>query len=95
MFRKMICNFTFESVKSQTVFQIGMDKRDFLIAAITVFIVLIISLLKENKVEIRSELSKRNTAVRWTAYLALILYIVIFGAYGTDYVPIDPIYANF
>lgn len=95
MFKKMICNFTFDSVRTQTVFKIGMDKHDFLIVAITVFIVFIISLLKENKVEVRCELSKRNTVIRWAVYLVMILYIVIFGAYGIGYVPIDPIYANF
>ncbi len=95
MFKKMVCNFTLETIKSPAVFKIGMDKYDFLIVAVTICIVFVISLLKENKVEIRSGLARRNLVIRWTAYFALILFIVIFGAYGSGYIPIDPIYANF
>lgn len=95
MFRKMLSDFSFASLRSQAIFQIGMDKHDFLIAAVTVLIVFIISLLKEKRVEIRCGLSERNIVLRWSAYFALILFIVIFGAYGSGYVPVNPIYANF
>ena len=95
MFKKMVFDFTLESVKNQSVFQLGMDKHDFLIVAVTVLIVFLISVLRENKVEIRAGLAKKAIWIRWMVYLALILYIVIFGAYGIGYLPIDPIYANF
>ena len=34
-------------------------------------------------------------AVRWTVFYALILFIIVFGAYGKGYIPVDPMYANF
>lgn len=95
MFKKMIENFTFDSVRTQEVFKLGTDKHDFLIAAIAVLIVFIISCLKEKKIGIRSGLSKKNIVLRWAVYFSLILFIVIFGAYGSGYVEIDPIYASF
>ena len=37
----------------------------------------------------------QNFNVRWVLGCALILAIVVFGAYGTGYVPVDPMYASF
>ena len=40
-------------------------------------------------------IAKRNVVIRWVAVYALIMFIIIFGAYGKGYVAVDPIYANF
>ena len=51
--------------------------------------------LKEKGINIREKVSKENIVVRWTLYYILILIIIVFGAYGFGYAPVDPIYANF
>ena len=71
------------------------DVYDLLIVLVTVIIVFIVSLLQERGMEIRQSLSKRPTWQRWCVWYALILFIIIFGAYGVGYTPIDPMYANF
>ena len=38
---------------------------------------------------------RQNFNVRWVLGCALILAIVVFGAYGAGYVPVDPMYASF
>ena len=53
------------------------------------------SLLNEKGICVREALQKKPTPVRWAVLYALILYIIIFGAYGVGYVPVDPMYANF
>lgn len=95
MFNKMITDFSIETVKNQEIFQIGMDKQDFFIVVITVLIIFICSILRENNINIRERLSGYNIVFRWITYLSLIMFIVIFGAYGTGYIPLDPIYGNF
>ena len=45
--------------------------------------------------EIRGSLNRKPTALRWAVWYALILFILIFGAYGVGYIPVDPMYANF
>ena len=67
----------------------------FIIVAVTVLIVFAVSLLKENNINVRGEIAKRHILVRWLVYYAIIMFIIIFGAYGRGYTPVDPIYANF
>ena len=44
---------------------------------------------------IRESIATKNIVIRWTLYFALIIMIVIFGAYGIGYIPVNPIYAEF
>lgn len=95
MFGRMVSGFTLASLRDGSVWQLGMDRQDFLIVLAAAAIVLVIGLLRERGISIRESLAKRPLYVRWPAYLSLILFTVVFGAYGAGYIPIDPIYANF
>lgn len=95
MFVEMITKFSFKFIQDGTIFKIGLDRHDFLIVAIMTIVIFIVSILKERGVNIRQEISKKNIVIRWTIYYALILTIIIFGAYGAGYVPVDPMYADF
>ena len=95
MFKKIFTDFTFATVKDGSLFTFGMDRHDFLIIAIAVLVIFIIGLLQEKGIHIRQALSKRPLPAQFAVYYGLILFIVIFGAYGRGYVPLDPIYAGF
>lgn len=74
---------------------LGLDKYDYLVIIIALLIIFIISLLKELNVDIREKIASKNIILRWTIYYLLIMSIIIFGAYGTGYLPVEPIYADF
>ena len=95
MFFNIIWGFSLSSFGDGTVFNVGMDKKDFLIAFIGVLIVLVNSIMKEKGTRPRKWLADRPVVFRWALCYGLILFVVIFGAYGAGYVPLDPIYANF
>ena len=95
MFKKIITDFSLDGQNIQSLFSLGMDKHDFLIAAIGVLIIFVISLLQENRIAVREQIARRGLIIRFSACYALIMFIIIFGAYGTGYVPVDPIYATF
>lgn len=95
MFFNMIQNFTLSAFKDGTVFTIGMDKKDFIVVFAGVMIVLINSIMKEKGCMPRKWLASCPLPLRWTICYGLILFAVVFGAYGIGYVPLDPIYANF
>ena len=94
MFGKMVTDFRFTGFFAQTA-EISFDRKDALITAITVMIVFAVSLMNEKGICLRAEIAKKPVALRWAIWYTLILYILIFGAYGTGYVPVDPMYANF
>ena len=95
MFRKMVTDFRLPKINEALLSQLGVDKHDLVIVLATVLIIFIISILRERGCDIRGRLIQKSPAIRWAVLYALILFIVIFGAYGHGYVPVDPIYANF
>ena len=95
MFGRMVTDFRFSSLNAAMLKELSIDGADFLIVGVTVLIVFVVSLLNEKGICVRESLQKKPTPVRWAVLYALILYIIIFGAYGVGYVPVDPMYANF
>ncbi len=63
--------------------------------AIALAVVFAVSLISEKGVDIRSSLKNKSVLIRWLLFYLLIMFIFAFGAYGPDYVPVDPIYAGF
>ena len=95
MFAKMVTDFRFSTISRELLATLETDPEDFLIVGVTVLIVLTVSLLKERGICIRQKLQTYPLAVRWTIWYGLLLFLLIFGAYGVGYVPVDPMYAVF
>lgn len=95
MFKKMLIDFNFTTLGSDLLKKLGVDVYDLAIVGVTLIIILLISVMNERGIVVRDALAKRNIVIRWAVLYALILFIVIFGAYGKGYIPVDPIYANF
>ena len=95
MFRKIFTDFTFAALLDGSFFTFGMDRYDWIVILVSLILILFIGLLQERGVRIREAISRKHIVVRFAIYYALIMFIVIFGAYGAGYVPVDPIYANF
>lgn len=95
MFKMILTNFSLAGFNLKTMEQLGLDAQDIGIVFVAIAIVFVISIRKEQGVKIRELLGKQHVAVRWAIMYGLILFIIIFGAYGLGYIPVDPIYANF
>ncbi len=95
MFKEMTTNFSFNLIKDGTILNLGIDKFDFRIVLIATIVIFIVSILKEKKIDIRESIAKKNIVLRWALYYSLIISILIFGAYGVEYTPVDPMYAQF
>ena len=95
MFRKMVTKFSWKTFTDGTLLHLGMDGYDYIIIGVTLVLVFIVSCMQEKKINIYENVAKRHVVVRYAIYYAVILFIIIFGAYGRGYVPVDPIYAKF
>ena len=58
-------------------------------------IVWIIGFLKEHGWDAREKILHASTPARWSVFLACAFALLLFGAYGTGYQPVDLIYAGF
>ncbi len=92
MFRTMVTDFSIPSLQE---LRVGLDRFDLLILVVSVLLVLIISILQENNIPLRKTISKKPVVLRWAIYYTAILAIILFGAYGVGYVPVEPMYAGF
>ncbi|MCR4924848.1 MAG: MBOAT family protein [Clostridiales bacterium] len=91
----LFTDFSLKTLFNGSIFNLGIDHYDLLILAVTLVIVFIVSFSKEKGKNVREEIAAKPIFVRWPIYIGLIVFIVVFGAYGGSYAPIDPIYANF
>lgn len=95
IFASIFTSFNIKDFFDGTLLTLGLDLCDFIIVIITLFIIFFISLLREKNISIREKIAEKPIVIRWAIYYALIFFILIFGAYGSNYEPIGPIYAEF
>ena len=92
MFRKMVTDF---SIPAPQDLALGLDRYDLLILVVAVLIVLMISILQEHGIPLRKKLAAVPVPLRWSIYYAALMAVILFGAYGIGYVPVEPMYAGF
>ena len=73
---------------------LGLTRWDYLVLIIAVLIILYVSLASRSK-SYREILLTKPLLVRYLAYFALIISILIFGAYGVGYDSSQFIYSQF
>lgn len=77
-----------------SIFTLGLEKKDFLVVSLAIFVVVIIDLL-QSKINLLEAFSEQNVLFRWGAYISILLIIIIFGSYGPAYSAQQFIYFQF
>jgi alginate O-acetyltransferase complex protein AlgI len=78
-----------------SLLQLGLDSKDFAMIAAGALVMLVVGIFHERGISIRTKIAGLHLPLRWAIYLAAVLIVVIFGAYGDGYLPVDPLYAGF
>lgn len=73
----------------------GMDKYDILLCLFGMFVVFVVDIIHEKGICIRDKVASFRLPVRWVFWYAMIICIVILGAYGAGYTVVDMIYAAY
>ena len=84
-----------EKLFNGQLFNIGFKTSDFIVLAIGVIIMFIVSLLQEKNYNIREKISKQNIIFRWILYYGILFSIILFGIYGRGYSASSFIYGQF
>lgn len=95
MVKKVVTDFTFPTVREFLGSTFKISYGGIASLGVALIFVFIISLLGEKGVNVRESLQKRNVVLRIILLYIMVMFILVFGAYGPDYIPVDPIYANF
>lgn len=95
MFFRIFQNFGISQLWDGTLLTLGMDAGDFAVVFVGIMIVLVADVMKEKGISIRETIAAQKLPVRWGIYYAALFSIIIFGAYGAGYLPVDLIYAGF
>lgn len=60
------------------------EPREFIVIFIGLAVWFLVSVLREQGVDVRDSLAKQNLWFRWTIYFALFFSVIIFGVYGPE-----------
>jgi alginate O-acetyltransferase complex protein AlgI len=77
-----------------SIYKLGLDPKDFLLAILGISIVIVINTLQTTR-SLRIRVYRQNTVFRWALYLTAIVVILMFGIYGPGYSAQQFIYFQF
>ena len=77
-----------------SLYNYGLDQKDFYVALFGVIIIWLVDIFQQ-KCSIRENISKQPIVLRWTIYYGAIMFLLIFGLWGTSYNASSFIYGNF
>lgn len=77
-----------------SLYDLGLDQKDFMIGIIAIIVLLVVDLIRRNN-KLRLNFSRKNVVIRWGMYIAILYVIMIFGVYGPGYEAQQFIYFQF
>lgn len=81
--RRIFEKFNIWILFDETLYEIGLDRKDFWVCAVAILILWKVSSMQERGIPIRDKISSYPLPIRWCIYYAGILSVLIFGIYGS------------
>lgn len=78
-----------------TFLNFGLTRKDYLVIAIMIVILLIVGILQERGMKMRDRIALLPIPVRWTIYIGAIMLLVLCGMYGPGYSAASFVYQQF
>lgn len=87
-------NFGINSLFDESLYNYGLDRYEFILSILLIFLVWAVSMLQE-RMCIRDEIAKQNIVFRWIIYLIPIAGIFVWGIYGSGFDASAFVYGQF
>ena len=78
-----------------SMFECGVDEKNFHLAVISIVLLLIVDCFRKKKVRIREVIARQDTWFRYASIVFFILFLLVFGKYGPAYNAANFIYFQF
>ncbi len=78
-----------------TLFKLGLDNINFIIAVIGILVLISYDILKRKRQDLVESVMRQPIMFRWIFYLGITIAIIVIGIYGSNYNTSDFIYAQF
>ena len=92
--RNIAINFHVENLVDGSLYTLGLDRPNFILAIVCIFVLWSASMFQERGC-VRERLAGSNIVFRWSAYYLLFFSIIIFGIYGPGYDASSFVYMKF
>lgn len=92
--QSIVLNFHAENLVDGSLYTLGLDRPNFILASVCMFVLWSASMLQERGC-VRERLAASNIVFRWSAYYLLFFAIIIFGIYGPGHDASSFVYMKF
>lgn len=94
IFRRILLEFHPEGFFDGSLYTIGLDRPNFILAVVCILVLWSVAMLQERS-SVRERIAGSNIVFRWMIYYIAIFAVLIFGIYGPGYDVASFIYMNF
>lgn len=93
--RNMVSEFNPWVLTDGTLYELGLEPREMFLVFVVILVVLVVSLMQESGMKIRETLDKQNVLFQWLVIIGAIIFVMIYGAYGSGFNAADFVYQQF
>lgn len=95
MLKNMFSQFNPWIFTDGTLLKLGLDAKQINLVIFMLVVLLVVSLMQENGIKIREKLDEQNTLFRWGVIICAVIFLMIYGAYGSSFSASDFVYQQF
>ena len=78
-----------------TLYTFGLQPRQMFMVFIVILTLVVVSIMQEKGMKIRESLDKQNMVFQWLVVIGAIVFVLIYGAYGSEFSAANFVYQQF
>lgn len=95
MIKNMLAEFNPWVLTDGTLYKFGLEQSEMFMIFLVILVLIVISLMQEKGIRIRETLEKQNMLFQWLVIIGAIIFVLIYGAYGTEFSAASFVYQQF